>query len=68
MVRPEWDSHLQGLVGMSHRQDFMSGMEAPQLAERTEQPLAGPAVELELLLIVFRTRQNLSWEKKKDLK
>lgn len=37
----------------------MSGVEASQLAEGTEEPLTGAAVELELLLIVFWTRQNL---------
>lgn len=67
IVRLECDSHLQGLVRMSHRQDFMSGVDASQFAEGTEQPLTGPAVELEFLLVVFRTRQNLrtSREKKK---
>lgn len=65
-----FDSHLQGLVRVSHRQDFMSGVDASQFAERTEQPLTGPAVELEFLLIVFWTRQNLrtSQEKKTEFK
>lgn len=58
-MRPECEWHLQGLVGVGHRQDFMSRVDTPQFAERTQQPLAGPAVELELLLVVFWTRQNL---------
>ncbi len=56
-------SNLQGLVCVSHRQDFVSGVDAAQFAERTEQPLTGPAVELQLLLIVLRTRQNLTTTK-----
>lgn len=37
----------------------MSRVDAPEFAERAEQPLTGPAVELEFLLIVVWTRQNL---------
>ncbi|TNN42662.1 hypothetical protein EYF80_047159 [Liparis tanakae] len=43
------------LVGVGHRQDLVSRVDAPQLAERAEQPLAGPAVEVQLLLVVFGT-------------
>lgn len=55
----ECDPYLQGLVRVRHRQDFVSRVDPSQLAEGTQQPLTGPAVELQLLLVVFWTRQNL---------
>lgn len=53
------ESYFQGLVCMGHRQDLVSGVEAAQFAEGAEQPLTGPTVELQLLLVVLRTSQNL---------
>lgn len=37
----------------------MSGVDSAQFAERTEQSLAGPAIKLQLLLVVLRAGQNL---------
>lgn len=53
------NSDLQSLVSLSHGEDFVSGVDSAQFAERTEQPLAGPAVELQLLVVVLRAGQNL---------
>lgn len=51
--------YLQGLVCVGHWQDFVPGVDAAQFAERAEQPLTGPTVELEFLLVMLRTGQNL---------
>lgn len=53
------ESYLQGLVGVGHWQDFVSCVDAAQFAERAEQPLTGPTVELQLLLVMLRAGQNL---------
>lgn len=53
------ESHLQGLVRLGHGEDFVSGVDAAQFAEWAEQPLTRPAVELQLLLVMLRTGQNL---------
>lgn len=37
----------------------MSSVNAAQFAEGTEQPLTGPTIELQLLLVVLRTSQYL---------
>lgn len=59
------DSNLQCLVRLGHGEDFMSSVDAAQFAEGAEQPLAGPTVELQLLLVVLRTCQYLSKAVKK---
>lgn len=51
--------YLQGLVCVGHWQDFVPGVDAAQFAEGAEQPLTGPTVELEFLLVMLRTGQNL---------
>lgn len=53
------NADLQSLVSLSHGEDFVSGVDSAQFAERTEQPLAGPAIELQLLVVVLRAGQNL---------
>ena len=52
-------SYLQSLVSLRHWEDFVSSVDSAQFAERAEQPLTGPAIELQLLLVVLRTGQDL---------
>ena len=44
---------------MGHGQNFVARMDTPQLAQRTQQALAGATVELQLLLVVLRAGQHL---------
>lgn len=53
------ESYLEGLVCMGHWQDFVSRVDAAQFAERAEQPLARPTIELQFLVVMLRTGQNL---------
>ena len=44
---------------MGHGQHFVARVDAPQLAQRAQQALAGATVELQLLLVMLRARQHL---------
>lgn len=59
--------YLQGLIRVDHRQNFVSGVNAAQLAQRAEQPLTGPAIEQQLLLVVIRAGQDLSQQTVMDI-
>lgn len=61
MLQP--DACLECLVGLGDWRHLVPGVDAAQLAERAQQPLARPTVEVQTLLVMLRTRQNLEEER-----
>lgn len=51
--------YFKGLVSLGHGQYLVSRVQATQFAEGTKQPLTGPAVKLQFLLVVLGASQNL---------
>ena len=52
-------THLEGLVGLGDGQNLVPVVHPARLTQLAQQALTVPEVELQLLLIVLRTRQHL---------